>query len=132
MIFLIKYLLKGYDLDVITYVGIAVIIGVLGVLLISYLIFIFFMLFKKRKVNADYEFTLIRRYIWAWIFVFICALLSSEIIAGWQFWSYVLNDFIILWFLFVFSAILATVMVYPFKKRANDLKKIRSRVSKEK
>jgi hypothetical protein len=123
MHFILKLILESFNLDIVTYVGIAALLAIGILLLFSYLIFIFIMVFKKAKKDAPFEFTLIRKNVWAWIYVFNCFWLSAEIIACWQFgWLTDVAYYLPLWTGFIFCAIMAIVKAYYFKTRAKDLK----------
>ena len=123
MHFLLKLILESFKLDMVTYVGIASLLAILILLFLSYLIFIVIMMFKRAKRDAHFEFKLIRKYVWAWIYVFHCFWLSAEIIACWQFsWLTDVSYYIPLWIGFIFCGIMAIVMAYPFKVRAKQLR----------
>lgn len=125
MHFILKLILETFKLDMVTYVGIASLLAIAILLLLSYIIFVFIMMFKRAKKDAPFEFTLIRKYVWAWIYVFHCFWLSAEIIACWQFtWLTDISFYLPLWIGFIFSGIMAIVMAYPFKLRARHLRNL--------
>ena len=83
------------------------------------------------KPSREFEYTLVRRNIWAWLFVLNCAWLSAEIVACWHFgWLTMLRQYIPLWVTLVFSAVMAIIMALPFKKRARELKQLLADVEK--
>ena len=123
MHFLINLILDNFNLDDITYVGIASLLGIAIIILLSYIIFIIIIPLKKRKTEDPVLRTMIRKNYWAWIYVFNCFWLSAEIIACWQFnWLWNVKYYIPLWIVFIFSSIAAICLMVPFRKEAKELK----------
>ena len=119
------------SMDTITYIGIATLTGMGIVLLFVYILFAILISFVKSKQASEFEHKLKRRRMWAWIYVFVCFWLSAEIIACWQFsWLTHMNDYIPLWFVFVFSAVMSLVHAFVWRRRGAELRSMDKKMMK--
>jgi len=108
-----------------SYISIAVVSGIFILMFFSYLLFVLATTIFNFDKNAHFEYTLVRRRIWAWIYVFNCFWLSGEIIASWQLrWVSDLSYFLIPAMIFIFSAIMSIVAIFPFRKKKKYIEQI--------
>ncbi|GEM_PF-5674729 len=119
------------SMDTITYIGIATLTGMGIILLFAYIVFTILISFTKSKQASEFEHKLKRKRIWAWVYVFMCFWMSAEIIASWQFsWLTLVNDYIPLWFVFVFSAVLSLVYAFAWRRRGAELRSMVNKMAK--
>lgn len=100
------------------YVILASLVGLVAVLILHLVLFSIGVLLLK-KDDPDFEYALKRQWLKSLLYLFICFLLTAEIIAGWNYgwfggFIYVMPLFVV----FIITAILALVRAWSFMRRS--------------
>ena len=136
---IIENIITNIQFSDLAHISINSLIAIVILLIISLIIFLIFrgiflrLIYGKDIPSSQYEYRLMRRHFWAWIYVFNCFWLSGEIFACWHYnWIVGYLKYIPLWIVFIFCAIMAIINAYPLKKKSTELNLLYQKVNVEK